>query len=272
MADVIFTNGGRNWIRDFIKDNIDLSGVGLDDTIDADQSTIFGGGTTIDACDATTGWSAGGDGTGVTLNTTDGEYQEGSGSLDLAITNSTGESTFTKTISSTDLSGDEVFVWIYVPTPAHIDNVYVVLGTGGVTDSNEYQTAGGVITTGWNSLKAVVDSPDSTNGSGATESGVDTIQLKIEHNTSPGTLRMDYWRLYGSGTKGITDSQKSPSISTGDRYVKTTHQILSTESNGLGLSSAADFDGSTMPFFMQFTEVSKDKTSELQIDKYTFIE
>lgn len=272
MGDVIFTNPGKNWIRDYIKDSIDQSGIGIDATRDAEDTGLFGGGVTIEACDATTGWAAGGDGTGVTLNTTDGERKEGTGSLNLAITHSTGESTFTKTITSTDLTGDKVFVWVYFTDVSMVSKVSVLLGTSGVANANKYDTDGNLLSVGWNSLSVDVDSPDSTVGTGATETTIDTIQLLITHTSSPPGVIMDFWRYYEAGTKGITDSQKVPNISTGDRYIKTVHQVLSTESNGVEVTSAADFDDTIMPFVMTFTGVTKTDTSELQVDKFYFID
>lgn len=272
MAEVIFTNPGKNWLRDYIKDNIDKSGVGIDDGRTASATGLFGGGTTVDTCDSTTGWTAGGDGTGVTLNTTEGERKEGTGSLNLAITHSTGESTFTKTISSTDLTSKKLYLWVYVTDASMITEVSVLLGNSGVSNANKYDTDGNLLSVGWNSIYVDVSASDSTLGTGATLASIDTIQLLLTHSSTPPAVIMDYWRYYEADTQGITDSQKVPNITTGDRFVKTVHQILSTESNGVEITSAADFDGSVMPFVMTFTGVTKTDTSELQVDKFYFID
>lgn len=274
MAEVYFSNDGRDWIRDFIKDNIDNSGIGLDTSVTANSNGLFGGGTTIDACDATTGWSAGGDGSTITLNTDGGERQEGTGSLDIAAAYSSGEATYTKTVTSQDLSNSErVFVWFYVDDPSPITTASIVLGTGGTTNYNQYDTAGASLSVGWNSLEAdLASTPSSTGGSGATESDIDTIQLKLEITSAPSDMRMDYWRYYESGTDGITDSQSAPTITTGDRFVKTVHTINSTDSNGLPITSAADHDDTIQVFTMNFTEINKTDSDQIQVDKYYYIE
>jgi hypothetical protein len=70
--------------------------------------------TTTDACDAVTGWSNSGDADAETLNTTAGEFKEGTGCLNLPMTYSTGSGYWSKTISSTNMTSEYIYVWYYI--------------------------------------------------------------------------------------------------------------------------------------------------------------
>lgn len=68
---------------------------------------------TLDECDATTGWSQGGDGSAAVLDTNNEKV--GSGCLDLGATYSSGSATYTKTITSIDAStANYLNFWVYV--------------------------------------------------------------------------------------------------------------------------------------------------------------
>jgi len=276
---MVMTNLGRNLIRDEIQSLFSSAGIGLSSTAaNAGDTSLFGGGATIDACDATSGWAATGDGNAVTLNTTSGEYKEGTGCLNIPTTYSAGTATWTKTISSTDLSSTKIAVWFYIDSVGDLedasDAVSLVLGTGGVTNTNNYDFSRDGLVSGWNSLVLDADSPDGTGGSGATLTTIDRIRIIVgaEATQSTNEMRMDFWRSYVSGGLGIADSLKAPVVSTGNYYVKTVHSVLVTESNGLDITEAGDNNGSSLLSRMVFATLSKGSNTELQVDKFYYID
>ena len=97
---------------------------------------------TIDACDATTGWSVSGDATSLELDTTAGNRLEGTGSLDLRATYSTGTATYYNTLSSFDGATDYLFLAFQIQDltqlTAGTDTIKVELGTSGFTITNVY--------------------------------------------------------------------------------------------------------------------------------------
>ena len=273
------TNTGKVIVRDAIEGQFVNGGLGLSSTVFSVSDTgVFGGGTTIDACDSSTGWSTGGDATSVVANTTSGEYQEGSASLNLSATLSSSTATYSKTISSTDLSGKKVALWIYLDDVSNFQDsstcVGVVLGTSGFTNTNSYYKSYSSLVTGWNSFVFDVDSPDATSGSGATGSSIDRfkLSLSITSSFSGNSVRMDYIRYYESGTLGITDSIGSLTVSTGNYYIKTTHLIDATKSNGLRITEAVDTDGSNIISRVVLPATEKGLNTEIQVDKYYYIE
>lgn len=70
--------------------------------------------TAVDDCNATTGWSATTDGS-VALNTTSGEYIEGTGCLNLVKSGTTATSvTYSKTTTSVDFTSKQFWAWLYI--------------------------------------------------------------------------------------------------------------------------------------------------------------
>ena len=276
---MVLTNTARNKIRDEIKTLFTYGGIGLDDTSpDANDTGLFGGGTAIDSCDATTGWTEEGDGGSVALNTESGEFKEGTGCLNLPISYSTGTAAWYKTISSTDFSEKKIRVWFYVTLITDLqevdDTITLVLGTSGFTNSNEYTISRDEMANGWNSLLIDVDSPDNTTGTGATTSTIDRIKIQVKTQTthSGHDLRLDYWRSYEAETLGVADSKNSLNQETGDYYFKTIHSISSVESNGLTIVEAGDSDNTDLLSRVTFAAIDKTNDTEIQIDKYYYIE
>mgnify|MGYP006921318270 CR=1 FL=1 len=97
--------------------------------------------TVVDACDATTGWSAGTDGS-VALNSTDGEYIEGNGCLNLVKSGTTQTSVaFSKTTLSVDFTGKDLWVWIYITDLTNLATTACVTVRFGSDNSNYYSFA-----------------------------------------------------------------------------------------------------------------------------------
>lgn len=274
---MVLTNKGRELVSTAVQALFTSSGVGIDTTAAyAADSELFGGGTTIDACDAITGWTAGGTGASVALNTASSDYLEGSGCINLVGTS--GALTFSKTVSSADLAADRVAVWFYINNVSELtassSAVSVMLGSTDATNSNEYYFANTDLSNGWNSLVCDVDTPSATNGAGATETAIDYIRLTVNITAAQAgnEMRMDHWRFYNAGTLGITDSYKAPTITSGTYYFKTSHQISAAESNGLDITEAGDSNGTYLLQRSQFAAVPKGESTEMQVDKFYYID
>ena len=208
----LFTNKGLTNIlrRAYDIDNvkpIDRISIGADSTTPTVFDTDLGQIMPIhqividDGSDAS-GWSVSGTGTGVVVNSNPGEYKYGSSSLNLEA--NTGTATFTKTITAIDLSNttySRVLLWFYVDdVAAYLDNsvsnaVRIKLGTGGLTNSNNYDWDTTQLTNGWNLLYINPANYDSQDGTGADLTNIDTIaiELTLIQDNATNNLRMDFW-------------------------------------------------------------------------------
>jgi len=203
----------------------------------------------IDDCDATAGWSNGGDATAVALNNTAGEFMEGTGCLNMPTTYSAGTSNWYRTVGAFDGTTD-YFAWpVYITDLADItagaSACVIHLGTGGFTDYNIYNFNKTQLQVGWNALVCDVDNPDSTAGAGATENAIDRIKLTITNATTWTTndVRMDWVQTYpiadtfGSWVSGY------PTYNTTNKSVSISGQDLSTQTNGYYLREFGLFNG-----------------------------
>ncbi len=254
-------------------------GLGLGtSTPSSSDKGLFGGGTIIDACDAVTGWSNIGDAGTETLNNTAGEYKEGTGCLNLPATYNTGTASWSKTISSTDLSSKKLYLWFYINNVTELedstDTIKILLGTGGFTDYDYYNTNLTSLSSGWNSIYVDINNSDGTAGAGATLSTIDSIRMQVKITTSQATneMRMDYWRYYEADTLGITDSSASLIIEDYQYGFKTIHSVSVLESNGLDITESGDSDGTDLLSRQVFAAVTKGSNTELQIDKYYYVD
>jgi len=125
--------------------------------------------TQLDACDATTGWSATTDGS-ITLNSTVDENKEGDGALNLVKSGTANASvTFSKTMTSADFSTRTLSIWVYINSIADLvatGSTAVELRYGSSSsayDSRTYDRSD--LGTGFNNLSFNRDSADSTTGS-----------------------------------------------------------------------------------------------------------
>ena len=277
---MVLTSDAKSEILDTVKDLFTTGGNGMDDTQESSTDTgLFGGGTTIDSCDATPStWTEEGDGGAATLNEETSEYYEGTGCFNLPSTYSTGISSWYRTISSTDLENNKLVLWFYITDAGELatssDAVKVLLGNGGFTDYNEYYFDYQEFSNGWNSLVLDADTIDGSGGTGADLTVVDRLKLTVQLTAtqSGNDMRMDYWRYYEPDTLGVTDSQNSLVVVTGTNYFKTTHTMSVLESNGLDIVESGDTDGSTLLSRQTFATVIKGNSTELQIDKYYYID
>lgn len=222
---------------------------------------------TIDACDATTGWSVSGDATSVSLDTTAGNRLEGTGSLDLRATYSTGTATYYKTVSSFDGSTDYLFIGLYINDLTQLTDdsatISVDLGTGGFTNYNTYNFNYDQLQTGWNAIVCNIDNPDSTSGSGATEATIDSIRvnIKIAEDLADDNIIMDWIHTYPLADTFITWSSGYPTFNETNKTATTRFTLNSLKANGYILREVGLFD-STKTYLHRrdtYTSINKDQ-------------
>lgn len=277
---MVFTNTGRTQAINSLSSLFTTGGVGLSNTSESlADSSLFGGGTVIEACTSTSGWSTEGDASSVILNSTSSDAISGSTCLNLTTSYSSGSAGFYKTISSKNLSSKKANAWLYLNNASELassDNaVTITLGTGGFTNSNDYYWSNNDLSNGWNTLYFDISSDVSnTNGSGLTSSDCDSIKVTVlaDSTQSSNDMRLDEWQYYESGTLGLTDSQNALTVSTGNYYIKTIHTITTNESNGVDIVESGDTDGSNLLSRQTFATLSKGVNTELQVDKFYYIE
>lgn len=279
---MVLTDTGRGQVVDTLEPIFVNGGVGISSTaFDPTDTGLFGAGTTVDSCDVTTGWTVEGDASSTSINTTSGEYLEGSACINLIAAVSTGTAGYYKTIASTDLSSKKLLTWIFMEEISYLVDtstaIVITLGTGGFTNSYSYIADRDSLINGWNSLLVDVDNPDSSTGTGCVTSTVDRVkvELEINANLTSNFARMDYWRYYEEDTLGVTDSILPLTVETekvSDYYIKTTHLLDATVSNGLNISEAGDSDGVYLLSRVTFPEIEKGTNTEIQIDKFYYIE
>lgn len=230
---------------------------------------------TIDACDATTGWNVSGDATSVELDTTAGNRLEGTGSLDLRATYSTGTATYYKTVSSFDGSTDYLFVALYINDLSQLedttDTVSIHLGTSGFTNYNIYNFNYDLLKTGWNGIVCDIDNPDSVGGSGATEATIDSVKvnLKITEDLADDDIIMDWIHTYPVADTYITWSLGYPSYDEVNKTVSTRFEINSTQANGGYVLRECGFWDTTKTYLYRrdtYSSVSKDQYITLTWD------
>lgn len=269
-------NQGRTKIVTKISELFINGGVGVNSTQQSNTDTgLVGGGTTIDSCDATTGWTASGVGSSVSLNTTADEFKQGTGSINL-ITSGAGTATYTKTISSTDFT-DKVFaLWFYINDVNDLTtstNGIVVTLTDSSSNEATYDFDSTTLSNGWRGLQFVANNPSAEDvGFDISDITSIAISVVVAGSISSPNMRMDYWRYYSPGTRGITDSFKALVQETGSYYLKTVHTVLPSESNGLILYESSDSDASEALTRNVFTGITKGENTTLQVDKYYYID
>lgn len=229
----------------------------------------------IDGCDAITGWSVDNDATSVALNETAGDRLEGTGSLDLRATYSTGTATYYKTMSNFDGTGDYLFVAFYINELGKIENVSnavsIDLGTGGFTDYNTYNFDKSLLKTGWNGIVCNIPNPDDVAGSGLTIGTINRVRvnLKINADLENDDIIMDWIHTYPQADTYIDWEVGYPTFNETDRTVSTRFAINSTQANGGYTLRECGFWDSTKTHLYRrdtYSSVSKDQFITLTWD------
>lgn len=195
--------------------------------------------TTIDACDATAGWSQGGDGSAVALNSTSGEYKQGTGCLNLPLTFATGLANWDKTIGAINLTNQYIYLWFYVSAKAtYLDAggsfaVRIELGTGGYVNVNRYDTTYANISDGWNLLVFAASAFTSQSGAGATITSIDRIRIQLDviATAAGNAIRMDYWHYASLTEQSIAITSGYPTFDTGNKRVTLRGVLEATDAN-----------------------------------------
>ena len=274
------TNGGKNFILGLLtgtsSGTIDQGGFGIDFATAPTDTTLQSSVLVCDTCDATTGWTIGGDAIAPTLDSSN--FRQSTASLNLGMNYSTGESTYSKTISAVDVSSSnaKVYFFIYLTDVTTLSNVndavQLLLGTGGFTNANQYNYSRGGLSNGWNALIATVATTSTTIGAGATTSSVDSVAVHFKSgNTIPiGNMKLDYIRAVVQGGNGIAESLQTPTVMLFDRSAKISFTSLTTQCDGYDFSAAGvSVSDSSLQFSKtSFSTINKNSTMEVQYDEY----
>jgi hypothetical protein len=239
---------------------------------------------TIDACDAVTGWSTGGNASAEVLNTTAGEFIEGTGCLNLP-TSGGGACNWDKTITTVDLStaGDELRLFLYIADVSDLSTsasaVQIELGTGGFTNTNKYNFANTTFATDgvWYPLVCDVDAPDATAGTGADETDIDRIRISVNLGTDQVTndMRMDFWRKVESGDFAQNFTSGYPTFDTSARTSEWRGSVSANQANGYRISEAGGFNTESTPemeghdVYTTISKTSKDQLIYIITNKVT---
>lgn len=275
------TTVGKNKIRDLLSANFTKSGIGLDSTAAGiSDSSLFGGGTTIDSFDSSAAsWTAAADALAASDLTSSDYFQEGTGAMGLASSYVVGSSDYSRTVTAFDSTSKQIYMWFYLSAQNILtsadDSIIVTLGTGGFTNANYYNFSYDSLSAGWNSLKILPGTYSGQIGAGLTTTSTDSVKVSFKNAGDIDTpnARLDYLRYYEAGTMGVTESLTTNSQETGDIYWKSIHSIPTNESNGLQIYSAGDSDSSSVLLNrFTFAVIDKGSNTELQIDKYFYID
>ena len=166
-----------------------------------------------------------------------------------------------KTIDALDASNKIMYLWVYIAdstTLTAIDvgaaaNNHIKLGTGGVTNYNQYNMGTG-LAVGWNLIRMDIDAPDTTGGSGADETLIDTVAIVFKSDATGDTwaankLLIDHLRIF---------TPRSPSAMIPGTFMGSgTFKVNLTTASGMTLyRDLADDTGD--PIEMQDTSNSKE--------------
>ena len=155
----------------------------------------------LDDCDATTDWSASTDGV-ITLNTTNGEFNEGTGALNITKTGGTVDNvTFSKTLSSQfDFTNSVFKLDFFVEDQSELTSAgstQVEIRVGNDASNYYSKTFDNIAQGNWISLSIAFDSSDSSASTTGTPdaTSVDYVAIKITYASSATTVAAGDMRL-----------------------------------------------------------------------------
>jgi hypothetical protein len=212
----------------------------------------------LDSCDVTDGWTAYADTSSVDPNTV--SFKEGTASLQLSYSPSSGRSTAHKSIMAVDLTSmNNIGFWAYVGDNAHSQHLEIRIGQAG--NYQEYRYAGEIFQ-GWTYAEfdlsnpyAVVGSPDMTSvdylwvgyyyGSG--ETGTYWLVDGVSAYTSPNFTAGNFYYinnaiLYGVAGHQIHDGTNELLVNGISRYNSGNHgRVLYLTSTPTSFYASFDF-------------------------------
>ncbi len=229
--------------------------------------------TTLDSCDATTGWANAGIGDAETLNTTAGERIEGTGCLNLPTTGAAGTAGWSKTVAAWDFSTaqDTVNIWYYIADQSDLttasDAVTIYLGDAGAANAYLYDFADTAISSGWNFLVCITGSETSTVGA-PVNTQLDFIQIEVKLDTDQVTndMRMDFWALSRAADYTENFLTGYPTYDTGNRRATVRCNISSSQANGHNLTEIGLENTESTPELLSHTvhtAISKSSKDEI---------
>jgi len=235
------------------------------------------------ACDAVDGWANGGDADAELLNTTSGEFNEGTGCLNLAMTHNTGEGYYERTLAAAvNLVTDskDVYVWFYVDDLSNLstgtDTVTVWLCSGGSTNnSNEYYFGKTSLTTGWNTLRIPYGtSADNTTGTfDTTDLDFVRFEINIDDDFSTNSLRMDAWTYATDANHEKSPETGYPVHGSSTNTLKWQFKYSTSDANGFILKNCFFKNTSDTGYLSgTYNTFSKSSVKELRffvINKFT---
>jgi len=157
--------------------------------------------TTLDDCEATTGWAGSTDADAPTLN--GATFKEGSNSISLAKSGTTVDNfSYDKTLGSFDATGKQLWVWVYLVDADDLNTgtaIDVLVGDGGATNYylKSYQLSD--LADGWNLLGGV-PSTEFTRVGTPNIASLELLRIKLYVPNAASTIAsdrvlMDYWKL-----------------------------------------------------------------------------
>lgn len=235
----------------------------------------------VDDLDAVTGWSATTDGS-VALNTTAGEFIEGTGCLNLVKSGSTQTSvTYSKTVTSVDFTSKELWVWLHVGDLSDL----VASGTAvelrfGSDASNYYyiQYAASALSTGANWLYFNSSTATGTTGSpsiAACDYVAIILTVDLAADTFTGnSIRLDHMHLASAGDYQASFETGPTIVGADNRTIRSVVRLRTNQAIGATATNTGwkTTDG-TLYGIDQFTLDTKTQSEEWQLsDDIQYVE
>jgi len=239
---------------------------------------------TVDACNATTGWTASGTNS-VSTNTS--RYTEGGIALNLikSDTSSAVISMSKTTTNIADFSSKKLWLFIFISTGGHAKlkasgtALFVRFGTDG---SNYYQknyTKAQLTANAWNYLAFSTATADSTTGTpGTANMDYTTVQYETVNSsdtTAAGDFVWDDMKVASSDDYYKALAVGYPAVDTGAHTLTSRFIVSSTECNGATLAEIGVFNSDGTPILYShdtFTAIEKNNLIEIifeQVDTIT---
>lgn len=226
----------------------------------------------VDSCDATTGWTAGTDTTGIAVNTV--TFKTGTGSLTLAKTGTTGTvMSMSKTTTSRDFTSKDLWCRVYLTALSDLVSSGTAITVRFGSDSTNYyykDLAIGSLAAGWNHL--FFSSSDATGTAGSPVIG-SSDYTEIRFNTdlaadtiAAGRIFVDIFELASTDDYVVGLASGYPTAPDNNLQNELRAEILDTYANGFNINAIAFTNTDGTPLYAiigNFTAIGK--TSNEQI-------
>jgi hypothetical protein len=235
-----------------------------------DNPVPITGTESVDACDATTGWTAGTD-SAVSLNTT--TYKEGTGALNIYKTGTSANAlSASKTTTSRNFSSKDFHAWVYLTAVTDLISAGTALSIRFGSDASNYWQRDYDVSTladGWNLVVFDTSSPSSQVGSpDGTSCDYTAVLLYTDlaaDTIAAGRVIVDDLKLASDGDYLKSYETGYPLVDETNVEVETQMFLPSTMANGYDIDSVAmvNTDATVQVFSVDvFTSESKSSTDE----------